>query len=332
MSADALGAALRTVLASRGLRAGEVTRLRRLSGGAVQETWGFDVAVDGTLQAMVLRRAPSGAAVLEDRVISLPAQARLCELAATWGVPTPPVVAVLKPEDDLGAGFVMGHVSGQTIPRRIQNDPALAGVRPHLARRCGEVLARIHAAPTGDLPELAHRPAPLRLDELRRQYDAQRHPRPVFELAFQWLRRRLPVEPAPTLVHGDFRNGNLIIGPEGLAAVIDWERAYLGDPMGDVGLLCTPSWRFGRMELPVGGLGGWDAFAKGYAEVAGQPPDAARAKFWTMFGSLDWGVTAIGFAQTSVATGGELEHAAVGRRASEVEVDILEMVEGRFGW
>lgn len=137
----------------------------------------------------------------------------------------------------------------------------------------------------------------------------------MFELAFQWLRRRLPVDPAPALVHGDFRTGNLIVDPDGLTAVIDWERAHLGDPMADVGLLCTPSWRFGRTELPVGGLGGWDAFAEGYAEAVGRPPDSDRAKFWTMFGSLDWGVTAIGFAQTSVAAGGELEHAAVGRRA-----------------
>ena len=63
--------------------------------------------------------------------------------------------------------------------------------------------------------------------ELERDYRSFDWPRPVFELALRWLRDHDPGPPKEvTLVHGDFRHGNLIIGPDGLRAVLDWELAH----------------------------------------------------------------------------------------------------------
>ena len=56
-------------------------------------------------------------------------------------------------------------------------------------------------------------------------------------------------------MHGDFRLGNLLVGPDGLRAVLDWELASLGDPMEDLGWLCTRAWRWGNDDLAVGGFG-----------------------------------------------------------------------------
>ena len=100
-----------------------------------------------------------------------------------------------------------------------------------------------------------------------REYRSFNWPRPVFELALRWLADH---DPGPskevTLVHGDFRHGNLIIGPDGVRAVLDWELAHLGDPMEDLGWICVNSWRFGEIDKPVGGFGSREELFAGYEE------------------------------------------------------------------
>ena len=78
------------------------------------------------------------------------------------------------------------------------------------------------------------------------------------------VRNHLPAHGDPAVVHADFRTGNLIVGPDGLRCVLDWEIARIGDPMQDLAVLCMRSWRFGGSE-PVGGFGHREAL---YAAVA----------------------------------------------------------------
>ena len=86
----------------------------------------------------------------------------------------------------------------------------------------------------------------------------------MFELAFRWLADHYPAPGEMKLVHGDFRNGNLMIGPEGVRAVLDWEIAHVGDPMEDLGWICTTPWRFGVLDKPVGGFGEREDLWTGY--------------------------------------------------------------------
>jgi aminoglycoside phosphotransferase (APT) family kinase protein len=209
-------------------------------------------------------------------------------------------------------------------------DARFADARRVLARQCGEALARIHTLPTQGLPALrsggASAEQQLQL-ELHRGHGTAR---PVFELAFQWLRRHAPPDPAqPVLVHGDFRNGNLMVDERGLAGVLDWELAHLGDPMEDLGWLCINTWCFGRSELPVGGFGTRDELFAGY-EAAGGRVDAARVQWWEVLGTLKWGIVCEAMAQ-SWLSGQErdLEKAAIGRRASESEIDLLALLAPR---
>jgi len=146
----------------------------------------------------------------------------------------------------------------------------------------------------------------------------------------QWLRAHAPADtPRLSLVHGDFRNGNLVVGEDGLRAVLDWELAHLGDPMEDLGWLCVNSWRFGRHELPVGGFGTREQLFAGYAEAGGRV-DAARVHYWEVLGTLKWGVICQSMAQ-SFFSGAErnVERAAIGRRASEAEIDLLALLAPR---
>ena len=308
--------------------AAEVQALRRLSGGANQETWSLDVEIAGTPLPLILRRTPGGAAVsaVNPSGLTLETEAALIDLAGRSGVPVPGIRCVLEPADDLGSGFVMDRIPGETIARKILRDEEFAEVRPRLARQCGAILAAIHGVATGDL-KLAVSPAEAQLDQFRSLYDAYDHPHPVFELAFRWLGDRIPAEVTPGLVHGDFRNGNLVIGEEGVRAVLDWELAHLGDPVEDLGWICVNSWRFGEIDHPVGGFGSREDLLAGYREAGGCQADPERVRWWETFGSLKWGVMCMMMYQ--IFRGGldrSVERAAIGRRASETEIDLLNLI------
>jgi aminoglycoside phosphotransferase (APT) family kinase protein len=302
----------------------------RLSGGASQETWSFDIVhPDGNIGA-ILRRAPRGYGLAPARAAGLNAEAILMQLAYDAGVPSPRVLHVLQPQDDLGTGFIMQRVEGETIARKILRDAQFAQVRPKLARQLGKVLAGIHGLDQPQLPELRHVTVATEIAELERDYRSFDWPRPVFELALRWLRDR---DPGPseqvTLVHGDFRHGNFIIGPDGVRAVLDWELAHVGDPMEDLGWICVNSWRFGEIDKPVGGFGSREELFAGY-EAAGRRVDPARVMFWEVVGTLRWGVICCSMMQR-FRSGPEhsLERAMIGRRSSETEIDLLRLLAPR---
>jgi aminoglycoside phosphotransferase (APT) family kinase protein len=307
-----------------------VTGLAKLSGGASQETWTFDIAHAGGSIGAILRRAPSGYGAAPTRAAGLDAEAALMQLAHDAGLPSPRVLHVLSGEDELGSGFIMQRIEGETIARRILRDEQFAGARPKLARQLGGVLAGIHGLPASRLPKLRNMTSTDEIAELEAEYRSFDWPRPVFELALRWLKRHDPGPPAEaTLVHGDFRHGNLVIGPDGVRAVLDWELAHTGDPMEDLGWVCVNSWRFGEIDKPVGGFGSREEFYAGY-EAAGRRADTARAKFWEVMGTLRWGVMCCGMMQR-FRSGPDhpIERAMIGRRSSETEIDLLRLLAPR---
>jgi len=302
----------------------DVKQVHPLGGGASQELWRIEVRTAQGETPVVLRRQPqrSGRSAL---AIAIELEAELMSAAHAAGVPSPRVLYVLKPDDGLGAGFFMQHLEGEALGQRIVRHEAFAGVRPQLARQCGEILARIHAlTPPPALPVAS---SAAIIDELERQHREEAWPRPVFELAFRWLRQHKPENVSARLVHGDFRNGNLLIGADGVRAVLDWELAHAGDPMEDLGWICVNSWRFGAIDLPVGGFGVREDLYAGY-ESAGGVVDRERVRFWEVLGTLRWGVicTMSGVALRTGAASG-VERALIARRASETELDLLNLLE-----
>lgn len=307
-----------------------IAHAQRLSGGASQETWSFDVQHPLGAVGAIMRREPPGYGAAPERAAGLAAEAALMQLAHDAGIPSPRVRHVLRPEDGLGQGFVMDRVEGETIPRRILREPQYAEARAGLARRLGEVLAKIHRLPRAALPPLRQMTAALEIEEMTAEHRGFGWPRPVFELALRWLREHLPEEPEQlTLVHGDFRHGNLIVGEDGLRAVLDWELAHVGDPMEDLGWICVNSWRFGEIDHPVGGFGSREELFAGYVAGGGRV-DAARVKFWEVMGTLRWGIMCCGMMQRfRDGPDHSLERAMIGRRASETEIDLLRLLMPR---
>jgi aminoglycoside phosphotransferase (APT) family kinase protein len=300
--------------------------LRRLSGGATQEIWRFDLVAGASKTPLILRRAPGG-----DRQsatsVGMDVEARLLEAAAAKGVPVPAVRRVLAPGDGLGRGYVMGFIDGETLGGRIVKDGAFADARTKLARQCGEVLARLHAIDPSGFPTLARLTPAALVAQWRGAYQTSSHPRPVFEAAFRWLEAHCPRAPAaPCLVHGDYRNGNLIIGPDGLRAVLDWELAHVGDPMEDLGWICVNSWRFGVVDKPVGGFGLVDDLIEGYEAGGGRLVDRAALTWWETFGTLRWGVMCAGMTAAFRTADPSVERAVIARRASESEIDLMRLL------
>lgn len=304
----------------------EIRNLRRLSGGASQETWAFDVADAEGARPFILRRAPKGSPVPETNP-GMEKEAVLMQAAGEAGVPSPGVRLVLAPEHGLGRGFIMDHIAGETIARKLLRDAEYAEVRPRLARSIGQIMARIHAIPLSRIPPMRHADARTRLGEIRARYEATRVRRPVVELALIWLEDHLPPPRPPVLVHGDLRNGNMIIDPTGVKAVLDWEIAHLGDAMEDLGWICVNSWRFGEIDRPVGGFGPREELFAGYAEVTGVPVDPQEVRWWEILGSLSWGVSCAAIGVDDHASRDRpLERAMIGRRASECEIDLLRLL------
>lgn len=305
-----------------------VAEARQLSGGASQELWLVVLDTQDGPVRTVLRRKPSQRAASE-LAIAIETEALLITLAHDAGVPSPRVLHTLTPEDGLGAGFFMSFVEGEALGGRIVREEAFAAVRPKLARQCGEILARIHKLPLAQVAELPVKDTARVINELEQAYRSEDWPRPVFSLAFRWLRQNMPAPAAPAAVHGDFRNGNLLMGPDGVRAVLDWELAHAGDPMEDLGWICVNSWRFGVIDKPVGGFGSREDLFAGYEAVSGAKVDPARVRFWEIVGTLRWGVICT---MSGVLLRGEgpfaVERPMIARRASETELDLLNLLEG----
>jgi len=321
-------AALETALAKAMPGFARVEGMTRLSGGASQETWSFDGVTAAGGEPLILRRSPGGGARVTEgsSAVSLETEAVVIEAARKTGVKAPRVRYVLKPEDGVGHGYVMDRLAGETIARKILRDAEFANIRPKLARQCGEILARIHAvdmAPLKSVLPVVDGPAQLR--RYRDLYDAYNYPHPMFEFAFKWLEPRMARAKRQTLVHGDFRHGNLMISPGGVEAALDWELTHIGDPLEDIGWVCTNSWRFGVAEKVVGGFGDLEDLLAGYQAAGGAPVDVDEVRTWIVYGSLKWGVMCMSMYQ-GFKVDGSVERATIGRRSSETEIDLVNLI------
>ena len=302
----------------------------RLSGGASQETYRLVIRTDAGEKRLCMRRAPGGMIVpVSASQPGLATEALLMRTARAAGVPEPEVYYVLTEADGLGQGFIMEWLEGEALGARIVRDPSLDAIRPQLAEQCGQILARIHAidlAKSGLESRLERHTPESFVRQTWQRYQGLGTPQPMIDFSARWLLENLPKAYDESLVHNDFRNGNIMVSPQGVVAVLDWEIAHIGDPMRDLGWICTNSWRFGS-DLPVGGFGHYADLFRGYEQQSGKKVDPARVKFWEVFGSFWWSVGCLGMAE-HYRTGPDktVERPAIGRRSSECQVDCVNLL------
>lgn len=295
-----------------------VTGLQQLSGGASRETWRFEA--DG--RALILQRQRGG------DIRDMGMEAAVLRVAAEAGVPVAQLLASDVGETPLGGSYmILAAVDGETIARKILRDDEFSAARPLLAAQLGAAAARLHAVPTDAVPGL---PATDQVQQYREMLDGLGQPHPAFELAFRWLDQYRPASSTSSIVHGDFRLGNVMVGPDGLRAVLDWELAHVGDPMEDLGWLCVKAWRFGS-SLPVAGVGRYDDLFAAYETASGTTVDPDAVRWWEVLGTLKWGIMCILQANAHLS-GMSRSHelAAIGRRVCENEHDLFLALEGRW--
>jgi len=303
---------------------GKVSNLEPLTGGASAETWKFSFSTKKGSKNLILRKGSgkkSPLAVLKSE------EAVIQQKVRESGAPVAEIVAISKDEADLGDAYLMKLVPGESIARKILRDQKFKSAREKLAFQCGKALATIHSVPIEDFKQVPKKSIGEELNRLYTTYKSFEQPLPVFEYAFKWLGDKDFSSRKDSLVHGDFRLGNLIVDEKGLAAVIDWEMVSIGNPLLDIGWMCVNSWRFGLSEKVVGGFGDLEELLAGYGSVSKEEISVEEVKIWQVLGSLRWGVICLIQAYSHLQ--GEVnsvEKAAIGRRVSETEIDIVDLL------
>ena len=294
--------------------------------GAQRSTLFIDMErADGTQPAV----AQISTGAVETRPVT--AEAELLRVVGRHGVPVPEVYAATDDLPGVGApAMIVSKAEGRTIPRHILRAIPDDATGDELARQCGAALARLHAIPPDEAPAIFETADAGRFVELQTErYRMLEQPRPAITYGLRWLADHAPEEAPITIVHGDLRNGNIVVDDDGLVAVLDWEVAQRSDPMQDLAWLCLRTWRFGEDHRTVGGFGSLDALVDGY-EAGGGTFRRAAFDWWSIARCAWW---AVGLAAQAVAfTTGRTDAimlAASGRRVPELEFDLLDLIRAQ---
>lgn len=298
-----------------------ISGLQRLAGGASREVWAFDATDSaGTRRRLILLTDPAG----EQRGSGAAFEASVIRAVRSVGVPAPEVIAVADRVAGLpGGGLILQRLDGETVPRRILDRLAADATGARLARQCGTAMGRLHTVDPDSLPDL---PEENRLVNYRQTLDRLDPQRPVLELAYGWLRERQPAQRRTTVVHGDFRLGNIVVDGDGLVGVLDWESAHRGDPLEDLGWIAVRSWRFHGPGV-IGGFGDRSEFLDAYRAASGVDVPDADFEWALVLGTWIWAVGCLQQADRHLSgVTRSIDLALVGRRVVEVERDLLDLL------
>ncbi|MEJ3654078.1 phosphotransferase family protein [Actinomycetes bacterium KLBMP 9759] len=296
--------------------------VERISGGHSNLTYRITDA-EGGLWA--LRRPPTGMVLATAHDMSR--EWRFISALAPTPVPVAPPVAYCSDADVIGAEFyLMRFVDGEVLGDRESGHLLEPGEpRRTAGLQTVDVLADLHAVDPesvglGDLGR-----AGSYLGRQLRRWHRQVHESSVPDLATidavheRLVARAATLPPSEVrIAHGDFRLGNLAVGPDGrVRAVFDWELATLGDPLADLGWLIASWGRPGDTAPPtidgpslVEGYPDGDELVARYAERSGR--DVGDLDFYVAFAR--WRSSCIGAGVYSRYVGG-----VMGREVDEAE-------------
>jgi aminoglycoside phosphotransferase (APT) family kinase protein len=295
-----------------------------------------DVEIDGGsspgIFALVLRRDLGGR--IYEQSLERDQEYRVIVLAREADVAVPRARWLCEDAEVLGSPFFLqDRIEGVTIGRRIVKDPSLAEGRARLPLQMAAELAKIHRIDTASLDFLPRPPektsaAAHEIERVAAELDRAKDPHPAIELALDWLRRHLPAHADRTFVHGDYRIGNVMVGPRGLVGVLDWEFAHIGDPIEDLAWPLLRSWRFGVDAREMGGVGDRTPYLEAYAKASGREVDPGHVLFWEVLGNVRWAMGCMAQADRHLSgQAPSVELASLGRKTAEMELDMLDLMD-----
>ncbi len=311
-------------------------RLERVAGGQSNPT--YFMTFPG--RALVLRKKPAGEVLPSAHAVDR--EFRVLEALGRTDVPVP---RALFYEDDAGIVGTPFYVM-ERLPGRVVHDNALPGMtaaeRRAVYRSMAETLARLHAVDWAAVGlEGFGRPAGYFARTIARwtkQWQLSKtRALPDVEWLIDWLPGHIPADDTATIVHGDFRLGNLMLHPTEprVVGILDWELSTLGHPLADLAHVCMawhsrPDEFGGLLGLDLSGLGLPDeaAFVADYDRLAGH--GQTLLPFHHAFALFRFAVIFEGIAARAKAGNAAAENAAeVGELAARFAARAVEVAHGR---
>jgi aminoglycoside phosphotransferase (APT) family kinase protein len=317
-----------------------VTEWKPLQGGRSAETIKIGVHTAAGDRTCVLHVEPVDGPLAG--ISKAAHQMALLRVLEGTDIPAPRALWGSADPDVLGRPFLVTDFLEGDVPTvwRAEGRQFISAHPPggELARSFVEVMARIHAVPVTSLPtevrggDMAAARAFPELERLRWSDAVAGSPfseDPVLVYADCWLRTNTPSPDRLGLVHGDYRIGNLVIAGEAVVGVLDWELSEAGDPLYDLGTLCSPALSSNGL---ASGLWDPDDMVSCYESITGTPVDRVALNYYRVLATFKvaalWAHAAGSFAHgvndiASLRSG----HSTVATRAMLAQVLDLEAAD-----
>ena len=248
---------------------------------------------------------------------------RVVSAVGQTAVPVPATLGVCEDVEVNGAPFyVMAYVEGSVLHSDIEAALITPKDRMNLSREVVEVLAELHSVEPDEigLGDLAKREEYLsrQLRRWSRQWEQSKtRELDTMEEVQRLLEQHMPTQIGSTIVHGDYRLGNMLVDSGSIRAVLDWELCTLGDPLADVGYLLNnwvdPDETPAGSSAPTlaGGFATRDQLLKWYERASGR--DISQVGYYRAFSY--WRLAAI--------VEGVLNRYLQGAMGNQEDVDVM---------
>ena len=267
-----------------------------IAGGHSNLTYGV---TDAEGKKMVLRRPPLGH-VLES-AHDMPREHKIISALCDKGVPVAETLGLcLDPEVNEAPFYIMSYVVGPVLHDGESAKTIQSADRKKVSEHVVDILANLHLLNCDEvgLGDLGRKEAYLerQLKRWTKQWEASKtHDVLAMEESTRLLSMNMPEQIGASVVHGDYRLGNMIISSGQVAAVLDWELCTLGDPLADVGYLLNSWTQPGEQDedlvpTSIGGFYTRDELCQRYIEKTSK--DLSQINYYRAFSH--WRLAAIG--------------------------------------
>ena len=326
--------AIKDFLISKDTIFNSIFEIDKLPGGSSNETWIIKYIFNNLEKKIVFRRHFDGIRSKDNNYppLSLSLESKIMIEAYNADIPVPKILYNTDLKSSLGEGFFMEFIEGIALGNKIVEKDFLENKEINLSKQCGYILAKIHSINFKNIENIEKSEASNEMKKYFEIYKNYNLNIPVFDFSFKWLEMNIPNNDKLFLIHGDFRNGNILMSQKsGVKSILDWELLHLGDPHEDLAWICVNSWRFGNINSPVGGFGKRNDFYNSYEERSKFKINKKSLKFWEVLGTLKWGIMCLKM-YDAYKSGYDksVDRAAIGRRSSETEIDLLRLITKEF--